>query len=202
MFENFFAQPTWPAAVATLGAAILTVMLTAVVNARNIHFTQTFQRHGAAMAEQAAATASTLADLKKIELENAAATRYAEMIERRAARLHEDLAGLLSIVDLMMQAPPIDTAEDRRQLVRLTNAISLAISPRGPFAEELNIQLGHVREAAAQGAPYLAARPGVLTSLQFNAWRIVDAEYDRAAESISSGKTVPRSQLAPFHHEL
>ncbi|RIV80483.1 hypothetical protein D2V17_19420 [Aurantiacibacter xanthus] len=200
MFENFFAQPTWPAAVTTLAAAILTVMLTAVVNARNIRFTQAFQRHGAAMAEQAAATASTLADLKTIELENAAATKYADIVERRAARLHEDFADLLSIVEWMLQTPPIDTDEDRRQLVRLSNAISLAISPRGAFAEELNIQLGHLREAAAQGASYLVARPDFLTSFQFNAWRIVDAEYDRAAESVSSGRTVPRSRLKPFRH--
>jgi len=46
------------------------------------------------------------------------------------------------------------------------------MSPRGAFAEEFNIQLGHVR-GSAEKAPPILARPEVLTCLQLNAWRLV-----------------------------
>lgn len=195
MLQNFMAQPTWPAALATVVAALLTVALGFLLNMRSVRFGRDFQRHSALMAEENAKTAAALADLKKLELGQAAASKYADIIERRASRLHDDLAELLGIVDLMTQTPPADTPEDRRRLPQLMRSISLSISPRSAFAEQFADQLGHVREAAKQGASYLAGREAMLNSLRLNAWKIVDAEYDRALESVSSGAAVERPQL-------
>lgn len=195
--QSLMAQPTWPVALATVIAALITVVLGFILNLRSVRFGREFQRHGARMAEENARTAAALADLKKLELSNSAAAKYADIVERRASRLHDDLAELLGIVDLMTQTPPADTEDDRRRITRLMRSISLSISPRSGFAEQLTDQLGHVREAARQGPSYLAGREDMLTALRFNAWKIVDAEYDRALASVSTGTSVERPQLEP-----
>ncbi|MNR18384.1 hypothetical protein D3C85_1351100 [compost metagenome] len=149
------------------------------------------------MATQAGETASALADLKKIELSNATAVKYADIVEQRAVRLHADLAELLAIVELIAAEPPLDTQEDRRHCLRLITSISLALSPRGGFAEEFNLELGHLREAAINGSAYLKKRQDMLTSFRRKAWMIIDAEYDRALASISTGSAMPRPALSP-----
>lgn len=199
--QSLLSQPTSPAAIGTVVAALITVALTFLLNLRSVRFGREFQRHAALMAEENAKTAAALADLKKAELEHARAAKFAEIVESRAVRLHDDLAEFLGIVDLMTQDPPAASDEDRRRVTRLMRAISLAISPRGDFAEEFNIQLGHVREAAKQGSGYLRGREDMLTSLRHNAWKIVDAEYDRALASISSGESLARPELKPTRHD-
>ena len=194
---SLLAQPTSPVALGTVIAALVTVGLSFLLNLRSVRFGREFQRHGAQMAEANAKTAAALADLKKTELGHAAAARYADMIERRANRLHDDFAELLGIVDLMTQMPPADTDADRRRATRLMRSLSLSVSPRSPFAEQLVSQLGHVREAATQGASYLTGREDMLTALRFNAWKIVDAEYDRALACVSTGTLVERPELEP-----
>ncbi|WP_242141032.1 hypothetical protein [Sphingomonas sp. TREG-RG-20F-R18-01] len=194
-------QPTSPAAIGTVVAALITVVLSFLLNLRSVRLGREFQRHGALMAEENSKTAAALADLKMAELRHARATKYAEIVESRAVRLHNDLAEMLGIVDLMTQTPPADTEEDRRRVTRLIRSISLAVSPRQEFAEELNVQIGHIREAAKQGSTYLQGRDDMLLSLRDNAWKIVDAEYDRGLASISTGEALARPELKPMRYD-
>ena len=205
MINNLLSPPSWLVTLSPVLAALVTVVFTALMNRRNARFTRDFQRHSAQMAEKAAETADALASLKNIEMSNATAVQYAQIVETRARRLHDDLAELLAITDLMSACPSLATDEDRRRCLRLVSSLGLAISTRGDFGEEFNIELGHLREAAIQGSTYLDTRRDTLGSLQLKAWRIIDAEYDRALDSVSTGATKERPVLKtvwmgkPYH---
>lgn len=194
---DFFAQPTWPVAVCAVLAAICTAVLSWYLNQKNIKFTQEFQLHSAKLAEQASETSKTLAELKKIEISNATAIRYAEAIEKRAARLHDDFAELLSIPE-RMKLPSGLTDKEKSEALTLVERISLTVSPRGVFNEELNIQIGHIRESVLQGPAYLSGKANLLIELQLNAWRMIDAEYDRSLETLATGSLIERPTLEPF----
>lgn len=197
MLSSFFAQPTWPVASATLVASIVTLTLQAILTRRARQVDEQLRIRTTLQGERNAETASSLNALKERELKNAATARWAEVIERRTDRLQENLAELLGLVVLLEQEPSEVGQETRARLLRLCSSISLSISPRGAFAEALNIQLGHLREVAILGPSYLKERPGLISSFQTNAWKIIDADRDRVTEALVEGQTIERRQLEP-----
>lgn len=196
--DSFFAQPTWPVAVATLIAACLTVILQFFLNKRSRQFAEALQQHAAATAERNAETAAALAELKKIELAGNTVAKLTDHLVVHVERLHGEFAELLALLDVHRLAPsPEDSPESAARMLTLCRSISLAISPRGNFAEHLNDQLGHVRQALQTGQLLDDDWAGLIEALRYNAWKIIDAERDRIPESLIDGKMIERRELEP-----
>jgi hypothetical protein len=199
MLAKLLSQPTWPVAAATLLAAFGTLILQWGLNRRTRRLDETLRIHSAKLGERNSETAAALADLKQVELTNAATSKWVDIIERRADRLQADLAELLGLLEVFTDRKDDGDRKDLQRMAQLGRAISLTVPPIGKFPEELNIQLGHIREAVAKGPGYFTERPGLLWALQTNAWKIVDAERSRALEAISAGKPIERHDLEPEH---
>lgn len=199
MLAKLLSQPTWPAAAATFLAAFGTLILQWSLNRRTRRLDESLRLHSAELGERNTETAAALADLKQVELTNARTSKWVDIVERRADRLQADFSELLGLLEVFVDREDVEDRKDLQKLAQLGRSISLTIPPRGKFAEELNIQLGHIREALAKGPGYLTERPGLLWALQTNAWKIVDAERSRALGAISAGALIERHDLEPEH---
>lgn len=198
MLSEFLSQPTWPVAVAALITAFGTLILQWGLNRRTRRLDEELGVHAARLGERNTETASALADLKQVEVTNAAASKWIDIVERRTDSLQADFAELLGLLGVYAHDDRDGIGgKGRERMAQLGRSISLAIPPRGAFAEELNVQLGHIREAVQNGPEYLTERPGLLWALQTNAWKIVDAERSRVLEAISAGKPIERPELKP-----
>lgn len=202
MIERFFQQPTWPVAIATLAAVIVTAVLQFLLYRRSRLFAEEMQARANAIAQRNAETAASLAELKRIELGGITTAKLTDHAERRAARLHDEFAELLALLDAGTVTTSTLPSEKADRILSLCRSISLSLSPRGDFAETLNEQLGHVRQAVSKGLQSVTDWPGLIEALRYNAWKIVDAERDRIPESLLAGTMIERRELEPVRWQF
>lgn len=195
--DRLFDQPTLPVAIATLLAALLSVMLQFVLNRRSRKFSETLQRHGAELAERNAATAAALAELREIELNSRTIAKLIDHIDIRAQRLHGEFAELLALLDAHCLPAQLIPSESGARVLYLCRSISISLPPRGKFAEELNVQLGHVQQAVQTEPLTSSDWQGLIEALRYNAWKVTDVERDRIQESLLTGRLVEGRDIQP-----
>ncbi|WP_422531830.1 hypothetical protein [Bartonella apihabitans] len=144
-------------------------------------------------------------DIKKQEIERADRWQFATVLLKRHDGLREAIAELLTILDQNYDCdkPVKDEILERFRLQK--NMISLYFPPRGPFAEELNIQMAHIEVSLSTGkklSDNFSSHFGA--AFHMNCWSLLNAEFDRIMKLIEPETNIqldlPKPYKATYKH--
>ncbi len=152
--------------------------------------------------------AARQASLKELELKNVAAGKVADALLRRYEALRNDVRDILALLTLYEYERGPFSDEVKIQAFSLCHSISLFVSPKGAFNEEVNLQLGHIREFFTHGSSYWRAYSNIHGAFRWNCWLLMDAKFERIRKTIATGSIVERdhynlsqkSRTAPNEH--
>lgn len=141
------------------------------------------------------------ADLKEIELSNHSAHHVGNLLFQRFQELKREVSELKALLYLHFDSTGPFDHDLQMRVLQLTSSISHWVSPRGAFNEEFVMELGHIHEFFEKGGDYWKNKKNFISAFDMNCWKLIDAEYAQAIDTLLSGELVERRELTPYKPE-